>query len=184
MDGPYGWPAAWNCKSRYTKYNGVVSDKTQIGKMARHALSLSLLIGLVSCSSHPPREAGPVPAKDKLPGTDACFWTRSLQDWTVLDDSTLLVHAPMAKDAYLVKLIAPIFGLSFHETLGFEGGGGNPGQICGQTAYVIARNAGGGIPDRQPVSAVRALTPAEAKHLLASRGTFTTHKLPPDSPTG
>jgi hypothetical protein len=97
----------------------------------------------------------------------------------VLDDSTLLVHAPLADDAYLVKLFAPIFGLAFHETLGFEGGGGDPGQICGQTAYVIARNAGGGIPDRQPVSAVRALTPAEAKHLLASKGTSTTHKQTP-----
>lgn len=183
MDGRQGRPPRCNCKSRHTKYNEGVIQPTKIAKMARHALSLSLLLGLASCSSHPPRATGPVTAKDTLPGKDACFWTRSLQDWTVLDDSTLLVHAPLAKDAYLVKLFAPIFGLSFHETLGFEAGGGSPGQICSQTAYVIAGNAGGGIPDRQSISAVRALTPAEAKRLLASRGTSTTHKQTAGSPT-
>jgi hypothetical protein len=168
-----------------SKYNNAMTPyQTHIVTMAPRALFLSLLLGMAGCSSHPPRAASPPRAANPLPGKDACFWTRSLQDWTVLDDSTLLVHAPMAKDAYLVKLFAPIFGLSFRETLGFEAGGGSPGQICGQTAYVIARSAGGGIPDRQPVVAVRALTPHEAKHLLASRGTSTTHKHPPDaSPT-
>jgi len=130
-----------------------------------------LALGLAACAAQPPAARGP------LPGKDACFWSSSLQDWTVLDDSTLIVHAPLAKDAYLIKLFAPIFGLSFHETLGFETGGGSPGQICGQTAYVIARNAGGGIPDKQPITAVRSLTLAEAKTLLStSKGASGPHK--------
>lgn len=142
-----------------------------------HIFLPSLALALAACAAHPPAARGP------LPGKDACFWSSSLQDWTVLDDSTLIVHAPLAKDAYLIKLFAPIFGLSFHETLGFETGGGSPGQICGQTSYVLARNTGGGIPDRQPIIAVRALTPAEAKTLLSAKGASAPHQQAAKPPT-
>jgi hypothetical protein len=96
----------------------------------------------------------------------------------VLDDTTLIVHAPLPRDAYLVKLFAPIVDLQFHERLGFQGGAGDPGQICGDNAYVIV---GGAIPDREPVIAVRALTPTQAKRLLSAPGTTKPHRQsPPD----
>ena len=48
-----------------------------------------------------------------LPGKPACFWKSNFQgDWTVLNDSTLIVRAPLAQDAYVVKLFEPVFDLS------------------------------------------------------------------------
>jgi hypothetical protein len=37
-------------------------------------------------------------------------------DWTVLNDSTLIVHAPLPKDAYVIKLFEPVFSLSHPHT--------------------------------------------------------------------
>jgi len=135
-----------------------------------HGGLLALLaMGLVACGSQPRRGLA------NLPGADACFWTRNLSDWTVLNDSTLIVHAPLTRDAYLIKLFAPIPGLQFHERLGFEGGDGDPGQICSTNAYVIA---GGPVPEREPVAAVRKLTPAQAKNLLSTSGASVPHRQP------
>jgi hypothetical protein len=45
---------------------------------------------------------------ENLPGKSACFWKSSFQgDWTVLNDSTLILHAPLPKDAYVIKLFEP-----------------------------------------------------------------------------
>jgi hypothetical protein len=139
-------------------------------RLIEYVLLGLLGIALAACASQPRRDLV------NLPGKDGCFWTRSLFNWTVLDDSTLVVHAPMKQDAYLIKLFAPISGLTFHERLGFEGGGGDPAQICSNNAYMIA---GGPIPEREPIVAVRSLTPDEAKTLLASRGTKPAHQTPP-----
>src|ERR1700722_15734947 len=89
----------------------------------------------VGCAS----TAQPSPPKTKLdnltkvenlPGKPGCFWTSNFQgDWTVLNDSTLIVHAPLSKDAYVVKLFGPIFNLSFKQDLGFEDRE-HTGRIC------------------------------------------------------
>ena len=151
--------------------------------MPRCAVRLRLLVlitgGLAACASQTPAPSHPGARTAALPGKDACFWTRSLEDWTVLDDSTLIVHAPLAQDAYLVKLFAPITGLAFHERLGFEGGDGDPGQICSQNAYVVA---GGEIPQREPITAVRALTPGDAKKMLSTAGSAASHRQKPPAP--
>ena len=97
-----------------------------------------------------------------LPGTEACIFTVNLYDWTVLDDKTLIVYAPVHKEPYLVKLFAPVFDLSFHETLGFEGVEHN-GQLC-KGDYVLVR---GDMPQRMPISSIRSLTPDQAKQLIA-----------------
>jgi hypothetical protein len=127
----------------------------------RYALLVSLALAAAGCTA-PPRHA-----LANLPGKDACFWTRTIFDWTVLDDSTILVRAPSPNAAYLIKLFAPIPGLKFHEELGFQGGDGQPGQFCRQNGYVIAR---GPIPDRQPVIAVQAVTAGEARQLVTGAG--------------
>jgi hypothetical protein len=65
-----------------------------------------------------------------LPGKPSCFWKSNFQgDWTVLNDSTLIVRAPLAKDAYVVKLFEPVFDLNFKQGLGFEDRE-HTGQIC------------------------------------------------------
>ncbi|MGA8709297.1 MAG: DUF6491 family protein [Steroidobacteraceae bacterium] len=97
-----------------------------------------------------------------LPGTEACIFTVNLYDWTVLDDTTLIVYAPVHKEPYLVKLFAPVFDLSFHQTLGFEGVEHN-GQLC-KGDYVLVR---GDLPQRMSIRSIRALTPDQAKQLIA-----------------
>ncbi|HEY3850937.1 MAG TPA: DUF6491 family protein, partial [Steroidobacteraceae bacterium] len=67
---------------------------------------------------------------ENLPGKGGCFWKSNFQgDWTVLNDSTLIVHAPLPKDAYVIKLFEPVFDLSFKQGLGFEDRE-HTGQIC------------------------------------------------------
>jgi uncharacterized protein DUF6491 len=97
------------------------------------------------------------------PTSDPCVFRVNLNDFTVLDDSTLIVYGPLHKDAYLVKLFAPITSLTFRQSLGFESMENN-GQLC-RGDYVVAR---GDLPQRMPISSLRALTDAEAKQLIAA----------------
>jgi hypothetical protein len=126
----------------------------------RAALSLWVLTSVGCAAGGAASTPAPAPP---LPGTEACVFTVNLNDWTVLDSSTLIVYAPMRREPYLVKLFEPMFDLQFRETLGFEDIEHN-GQLC-KGDYVVARGA---IPTRTVISAVRALTPAQAKQLIAA----------------
>jgi Family of unknown function (DUF6491) len=140
----------------------------------RNVLIAALAVVLLaSCASAALKEQA------KLPGTDACLWTRTIFDWTALDDSTLLIHAPLPQDAYLVKLFAPIPDLKFRLRLGFQGGEGTPEQFCRDSGYVVAV---GPIPEREPVVAVRALTQTQARQLLARAGNPVSRRAPPPNP--
>jgi len=105
---------------------------------------------------------------ENLPGKPACFWKSNFQgDWTVLDDSTLIVRAPLAKDAYVVKLFEPVFNLSFKQGLGFEDRE-HVGQICNNgDDYLLVP---GWQPPQVPIIAVRALTKEEEDRLLVAAG--------------
>ncbi|HXR20792.1 MAG TPA: DUF6491 family protein [Steroidobacteraceae bacterium] len=118
------------------------------------------VLGAVGCAAN---KAPSSPAPAPLPGTEACVFSVNLDDWVVLDDSTLIVYAPLRKDAYLLKLFAPIIDLQFRQRLGFEDVEHN-GQLC-KGDYVVAR---GEIPQRMPITALRALTSAQAKQLIAA----------------
>ena len=128
--------------------------------LSRAVLSLWVLASVGCAAGGAASTHAPAPA---LPGTEACIRTVNLNDWTVLDSSTLIVYAPMRRDPYLVKLFEPMFDLQFRETLGFEDIEHN-GQLC-QGDYVVAR---GDTPTRTVISAVRALTPAQAAQLIAA----------------
>jgi len=120
---------------------------------------------------------------ENLPGKPACFWKSNFQgDWTVLDDSTLIVRAPLAKDAYVVKLFEPVFNLSFKQGLGFEDRE-HVGQICNNgDDYLLVP---GWQPPQVPIIAVRALTKEEEDRLLVAAGLpvprahATTQAMPP-----
>ena len=126
----------------------------------RSALLSPLILSFVGCATN---GAGAPHTPPPLPGTEACIFTVNLNDWTVVDNSTLIVYAPLRKDPYLVKLFEPIFDLQFRESLGFEDIEHN-GQLC-KGDYVVAR---GDIPHRTPIIAVRALTPDQAKQIIAA----------------
>ena len=105
---------------------------------------------------------------ENLPGKAGCFWKSSFQgDWTVLNDSTLIVRAPLPKDAYVIKLFEPVFNLSFKQDLGFEDRE-HTGQICNDgDDYLLVP---GWQPPQVPIVAVHALTMAEQDQLLQAAG--------------
>jgi hypothetical protein len=127
----------------------------------RGGLFSPLILAFVGCAIN--GAGAPHAPPPPLPGTEACIFTVNLNDWTVIDNSTLIVYAPLRKDPYLVKLFEPIFDLQFRESIGFEDIEHN-GQLC-KDDYVVAR---GEVPQRTPIIAVRALRPEQAKQLIAA----------------
>ena len=118
---------------------------------------------------------------ENLPGQPACFWKANFQGgWTVLNDSTLIVQAPLPKDAYVIKLFEPVFNLSFKQDLAFEDRE-HTGQICNDgDDYLVVP---GWQPPQVPIVAVHALTAAERDKLLQAAGkpvpNSTTQPAPP-----
>jgi len=142
------------------------------------SLALSNLSGCASTraqTANAPSPPGAPVANLPTIGTEACFWIRDVRHWDVIDPSTLIVYAPMPKEAYLVKLLQPIPDLSFHLALGFEDTD-HMGRVCRIGSFV---SVGQPMPWRAPVAAVRALTPDEVKQLknaakTKGRGTVAT----------
>jgi len=128
-------------------------------RILRHATAAWLAAGVVACAS-PHAGAGPAA---NLPGTPDCFWLRNVHDWTVLNNSELIVHVPFPQQAYLIKLFQPVFDLDFHLGLGFEDAE-HTGRICGPSrSYLLVPNY---MPPRIPIIAVQRLSAAEQVQLL------------------
>jgi len=132
---------------------------------------LAALAAGCAATAHAPPAVGSLDYLTKvenLPGKAACFWKSSFQgDWTVLNDSTLIVHAPLPKDVYVIKLFEPVIDLGFKESLGLEDKEGT-GQICNNgVAYLVVP---GWQPPQVPIVAVHALTLAEQAQLLQAAG--------------
>jgi hypothetical protein len=108
--------------------------------------------------------AGPHAVAAPLPGTDACVFMSAVSDWVVVDASTLIVYAPLRKDAYLLKLFEPVPELNFKQRVGFEDSD-HDGRLCGDGGdYLVVRDDS--VPLRVPIVAFRKLTPEQAKQLL------------------
>lgn len=97
-------------------------------------------------------------------GRDACVFSRTINDWTVIDNKTLAVWAPSRKTPYIVTLTRPATGLKFEQSLGFEDRN-NDGQFCdyGGDSIII----GGTIPDRVTIASIRRVEADEVKRLIA-----------------
>jgi hypothetical protein len=132
------------------------------------AIAVLIFAGGAGCATYATRTSiGNNAVAASLPGKPACFWLRNVFDWTVLNDSELIVHAPLEQNAYLVKLFEPVFDLGFYLRLGFEDVE-HTGQICnGSDDYLIVR---GYTPPRIPIVAVHELTKAQQTALLRSAG--------------
>lgn len=133
-------------------------------------LSATGVAGCVTTAHAPPSEAklASLTKLANLPGKPACFWKANFQgDWTVLNDSTLIVQAPLPKNAYVIKLFEPVFDLSFKQRLGFLDRE-HTGQICNDgDDYLLVP---GWQPPQVPITAVRALTTAQRNELLQAAG--------------
>lgn len=136
------------------------------------AVNALALIGVGCAATSPPSPANAALEKltkvENLPGKPGCFWKSSFQgDWTVLNESTLIVHAPMLNNAYVIKLFEPVFSLSFKQGLGFEDRE-HSGQICNNgDDYLVVP---GFQPPQVPIVAVHALTPDQEDQLLQAAG--------------
>ncbi len=136
------------------------------------AAGLCVVAMVVGCATTGPRQhpsaLDTLTKVENLPGKAGCFWRSNFQgDWTVLNDSTLIVRAPLPKDAYVVKLFEPVFELSFKQGLGFEDKE-HTGQICNNgDDYLLVP---GWQPPQVPIVAVHALTMAEQNQLLRAAG--------------
>ena len=105
-------------------------------RLLRKAAAVSMAVVALACATAHPDTASAAPP-EALPGTPGCFWLKSFNDWTVLNDSELIVHAPLTQDAYLVKLFQPVFGLNYYFNLGFVDVMQN-GYICGPSRDYLA----------------------------------------------
>ena len=130
----------------------------------------AIAVGCATTAQPPPSKANldNLTKVENLPGKPGCFWKSSFQgDWTVLNDSTLIIHAPLPKDAYVIKLFEPVFSLSFKEGLGLDDRE-RTGQICNNgDDYLLVP---GWQPPQVPIVAVHALTMAEQDQLLQAAG--------------
>lgn len=97
-------------------------------------------------------------------GRDACVFSRTINDWHVIDKRTLAVWAPSRKTPYIVTLSRPAVGLKFEHSLGFEDRN-NDGQFCeyGGDSIII----GGTVPDRITIASIRRVEAEEVKRLIA-----------------
>jgi hypothetical protein len=130
----------------------------------------AIAVGCAATSQPPPSQSklDNLTKPENLPGKAACFWKSSFHgDWTVLNDSTLIVHAPLPKDSYVIELFEPVFSLSFKQALGFEDKE-HTGQICNNgDDYLLIP---GEQPSRVPIVAVHALTMDEQDQLFEAAG--------------
>jgi len=146
------------------------------------ALLAAAAVVLCGCASSPSSQGAGVAAilgsnsrkeAAALPGTPACFWLPNFDgSWTVLNDSELIVYAPLYSQPYLIKLFAPVPTLKFDEHLGFAASE-HTGMICDDAMdeLVVPRWE----PHRVPIVAVHKLTMPQARQLLAENHI----KLPP-----
>lgn len=89
-----------------------------------------------------------------------CLFSSQPRSWRVLDQQNLVIWGASQKDAYLVKLFAPVQDLRFTETLAFIDDDHN-GMICGSGGDKIA------VPDSKissfptPITSMRRVDDAE-----------------------
>jgi hypothetical protein len=129
----------------------------------RRTALLTLVLAAVAASGCASSRAGSQRAATALPGTDACVFIANINDWQVIDPTTMIVYAPLRKDAYLLKLFAPVQDLDFKQRVGFEDSDHN-GQLCGFGDDLVVHDEIGA--RRTPIVAFRRLTPEQLRQLL------------------
>lgn len=100
---------------------------------------------------------------DEALGQPGCFYGRQVQDFRVLDRSSLLVFAPTRRHAYRLEISPPSSELRFADVIAFES---PSGQICGRAGERLLL----GTRDvrRFVVMDVQQLTAAQVDLLLAA----------------
>jgi hypothetical protein len=107
-------------------------------------------------------------AKAPLPGTSACFWMTNFDgSWTVLNQTQLLVYAPLTAPPYLVQLFQPVINLKFDQRLGFQDSE-RTGRICDKNFDNLVVTDF--VPHLIPIVAVHQVTREQARALMIANG--------------
>jgi hypothetical protein len=129
----------------------------------------ALLVGLVGCAGAPQNGDGSAGEGDDTPlpllGQNACFYYRQVQNFDVLDRSTLVIYAPNRRNAYLVKTSPPSTELRYADTIAFEA---RTGQVCGRAGDRLVLATGSSL--RLSVVDVQRLTDAQLATVLDGVG--------------
>lgn len=140
--------------------------------MGKILLKQSLIVGCLGILS-----ACATTREDSLADSDRqftrgsdCISQLSIRDYTVLDDSNVIVTGPGSRK-YLVGLGWPAFGLRSSWQIGFRSSGG---QVCPGFSDLVISGAGGASSfeptERIRITSIRALTPEEHEQILVSFG--------------
>ncbi|MBT8100118.1 MAG: hypothetical protein KJO82_10225 [Gammaproteobacteria bacterium] len=125
--------------------------------MLKHIVTIAISCGLFACATTDSGET--TAATEGLPRGSDCISQGTIRDYTVLDDSNLIVRAS-GRRAYHVQLSRPVWGIKSAWQLGFES---RTGQICSSFSDVIVDDKFSG--DRVRISSVRRLTPEDEEDL-------------------
>jgi hypothetical protein len=101
-------------------------------------------------------------AKDEKPRGDNCIFSRTVDDFEIIDNRTLVVYAPTRKAPYIVELFFPEPGLKFEHTLGFQDRNAD-GRICAYGGDAILVQ--GPISNRITISSISRVDPEQVKQL-------------------
>lgn len=143
-------------KRRKGRHRGLLS-------WAKGALAIAGVIGLAACSTGSGAGRSRPSVKPGEFGTAACFYRSLIEDFTVLDQSNLVVYAPNKANAYHVYISPPDPELGFATTLGFWS---RSSQICGYAGDALVLKTAGQ-SGRASIFGVYRLNEAALSGLLA-----------------
>jgi hypothetical protein len=146
--------------------------RAQTARRIGFGLIAAAAAALLGCATHPTRSPAPSTASAAaagaktaaLPGKPGCFWLQNFDgSWTVLNNSELIVYAPVFSRPYLIKLFEPVLTLKFAQRLGFVDVE-HSGMICNSAMdeLIVPHWQ----PRRVPIVAVRQLTRPQERQLL------------------
>jgi hypothetical protein len=105
-------------------------------------------------------------SEERAASGNDCVFFRTIDNWQVLDDSSLVIWTTGNRRAYLVRLFRPSPDLRFAIDLRFQDGNGD-GQLCpfGGDSVIT----GGTTADRYRISSMKRLSEKELEDLLAAK---------------
>jgi hypothetical protein len=154
------------------------AEHEDIVMMGKASLAMLLCFACVGCA--------PTARQDEASGGDAdgalaqsraarCFRVSTIDNWRVIDERQLVVYGPGRSAAWHLRLFAPCQGLRFTETLGFRAAGTD--WICGDPGDIVVWRE-----NRCAISAVRPVSPAQAKLLFDGNVRDDIGRVPADAP--
>lgn len=128
-------------------------------------LLVALVLGCAATDSQAPEQSRQKPASvPALSGTSACFYPREVQNFRVIDRSTVVVFAPNENNAFVLRVSPPSVELRGAEALAFQP---ERGRICGYAGERLLVSPGRSA-ERLAIIDVRQLAPDAVEALQSA----------------